>query len=102
MEHKYLKDCERPDHDARISDWLSIQDGEVDSIPYNIALFHDGYLYRSITCYGMSEYVEASEFLKSLTLVNCLDSSATFRGFDAVFATLQDYKKAFPNRQPPL
>ena len=98
MEHKYLKECERPEHDARITDWLSTQDGGVDSIPYNIALFHDGYLYRSIICSGMSEYVVATEFLSSLTLVNCLDSTATFRGFDAVFATLQDYKKAFSTR----
>jgi len=102
MEDKYLKDCERPAHDARITEWLANQENDSGMATYKIALFHDGYLYRSINCSGLSEYVAASEFLKSLALVNCLDSTATFRGFDTVLATLQDYKKAFPARQPPL
>ncbi|MFV9685471.1 hypothetical protein ACNY67_01035 [Pantoea sp. KXB45] len=102
MENIYLKDCERPAHDVRITEWLAVQENDSGITSYKIALFHDGYLYRSISCTDLAEYVAASEFLKSLTLVNCLDSTATFRGFDAVFATLQDYKKAFPARQPPL
>ncbi|RNM02385.1 hypothetical protein [Dickeya undicola] len=96
MKHRYLTETEKPGFDDIISNWLAQQDDEIDGIPYKIALYHDGYLYRSITCSGLGEYVRASRFLESQGFVNALKAEATYRGYDALFATLDEYKKAFP------
>lgn len=101
MKHRYLTETERPEFDQQITEWLSKQCAEMDSVSYPIALFHDGYLYRSITCSGMSEYVLTTQFLGSIGLVNALASDATYRGYDALFATRDEYKKAFPTRVLP-
>lgn len=101
MKHRYLTETERPEFDLKISEWLSNQSAEIDSISYTIALFHDGYLYRSITCSGMSEYVLTTQFLGSIGLVNALAPDATYRGYDALFATREEYEKAFPARAKP-
>ncbi|WP_312043012.1 hypothetical protein [Erwinia sp.] len=102
MKDRYLTDITPPPHDQIVSDWLKKQSYGIDSISYKIALFHDGFLYRSIICSGMGEYIQTSNFLCSIDLVNALAPDATYRGYDAIYATQQDYKKAFPTRQQPL
>ncbi|QCT18498.1 hypothetical protein FEM41_02005 [Jejubacter calystegiae] len=98
MKSRYLTETERPEYDALITRWLDEQSTDVDSIPYKIALYHDGYMYRSITCSGLGEYSSASSFLESQGLVNALKPDETCRGYDALFVTAQEYKKAFPAR----
>ncbi|WP_200920612.1 hypothetical protein [Citrobacter portucalensis] len=96
MKSRYLNENELPSYDLAITKWLAEQEPDVSSIPYKIAMWHDERLYRSLTCSGMGEYIKASNFLESLGLKNLLTPDATFRGYDAVFVTLEDYKKARP------
>ncbi|PHI29228.1 hypothetical protein [Budvicia aquatica] len=86
MEHRYTRDSSRPDYDGKITEWLKENDEEVDMMPYPVAIYHDGFIYRSITGGGLGDYVEISEFLSALGLVNIIAPDATFRGYDAVFA----------------
>ncbi|EJG0604484.1 hypothetical protein CVY58_RS06990 [Cronobacter sakazakii] len=98
MKSRYLTETQRPDFDSAITAWLADNAEDIESIPYKIALYSDGYLYRSIICSGLGDYISATNFLESLGLVNVLNADRTYRGYDALFATLEDYKKAFPAR----
>ncbi|WP_052237754.1 hypothetical protein ACI51Z_13505 [Pectobacterium carotovorum] len=96
MDHRYTRECPRPGYDEKITKWLNEQDdddNEFGSMPYPVALYHDGFIYRSITGSGLGGYVDVCEFLKELGLVNLLSDDATFRGYDAVFAP-KEVKKA--------
>ncbi len=87
MEHRYTRDCAKPDYDEKITTWLNKKrGGGIDSMPYPVALYHDGFIYRSITGSGLGGFVDICEFLKKLGLVNLIADDATFRGYDAVFA----------------
>lgn len=87
MEHRYTRECERPDYDDRISQWLEQQPEDPwGSMEYPVALYHNGFIYRAITGSGLGDYVSICEFLKRLGLVNLLPDDGMFRGYDAVFA----------------
>ncbi|EMO4627615.1 hypothetical protein R4Q10_000484 [Enterobacter kobei] len=87
MEHRYTRESERPDYDDKISQWLEQQPEDPwGSMGYPVALYHNGFIYRSITGSGLGDYVGICEFLKRLGLVNLLPDDGTFRGYDAVFA----------------
>jgi hypothetical protein len=99
MNHRYLLEMEYPSYDSKITHWLHNQPTEVDSIPYKIALWHDERFYRSITCSGLGEYVQVTNFLESICLKKFIAPDATFRGYDAVFVTLADHKKGSQARK---
>ncbi|MEL5572203.1 hypothetical protein [Serratia bockelmannii] len=86
MEHRYTRECPRPDYDEKITAWLKKQRSGIDTMSYPVAIFHEGFIYRSITGSGLGDYVSISEFLKKLGLVNLLGDMDTFRGYDAVYA----------------
>lgn len=86
MEHRYTRECPRPEFDEKITAWLKNKNDEIDSMAYPVAIFHEGFIYRSITGSGLGDYVSISEFLKKQGLVNLLGDMDTFRGYDAVFA----------------
>lgn len=91
MEHRYTRDCPRPDYDEKITEWLNKQSRNgCSSMPYPVAIYHGGYIYRCIKGSGLGDYVSICEFLKSLKLVNMIADDATFRGYDAVFSTIPD------------
>lgn len=90
MESRYTRDCTRPDYDEKITAWLDEQDEGFDSIPYPIAIYHQGFIYRAINASGMGDYVSACEFLMELGLVNLLEATETFRGYDAVFSAVSE------------
>lgn len=98
MKSRYLNENERPSYDLAVTEWLADQEDDFGGITYKIVLWHQEHLYRSITCAGMAEFVVTTNFLGSLGLVNLLASDATFRGYDAVYVTADDYKKVFPSR----
>ncbi|WP_455811919.1 hypothetical protein [Pseudomonas graminis] len=88
MEHRYTRECPRPEYDEKITEWLKKKTGEVDSVPYPVAIYYGDFIYRSIKGSGLGDYVSICEFLKKLGLVNLLDDTATFRGYDALFASV--------------
>ncbi|EMH6403710.1 hypothetical protein AB5B87_003218 [Providencia rettgeri] len=89
MEHRYTRDdCPRPEYDEKLTTWLKGKENMYPGMSYPIALYHEGYIYRMILAEGLGEYVSACEYLKKLGLVNLLADDQTFRGYDAVFATV--------------
>ncbi len=42
-------------------------------------------IYRTITTYGLGEYVECCNFLTALGLTDCLVPGETADGFDSIF-----------------
>lgn len=89
MEHRYTRDdCPRPTYDEKITSWLEDKENEFPGMSYPIALYYEGFIYRMILAEGFGEYVSACEFLKELGLVNLLADDQSFRGYDAVFATV--------------
>ncbi|MFJ5341784.1 hypothetical protein ACIPSD_22130 [Pectobacterium sp. CHL-2024] len=93
MKGRYKTDSARPHYDQAITDWLEEHISDGDMMSYSIALYHDGYIYRSIICSGLGEYVQATNFLNSIGLANALAPDARYRGFDALFAPEEDVKK---------
>ncbi|EAA7569123.1 hypothetical protein S700_004847 [Salmonella enterica subsp. enterica] len=87
MKHRYTRDCPRPVYDDKITDWLNTFDDDDGMMSYPVAIYHGGYIYRVITGHGMSEYVSIRNFLGEIGLVNLIDDTATFRGYDAVLAS---------------
>lgn len=88
MEHRYTRECERPQYDDKISAWLESQAEDLwGAADYPVAIYHNGFIYRAITGSGLGDYVSICEFLKKLGLTNLLTDFQTFRGYDAVFAT---------------
>ncbi|MGT3113695.1 hypothetical protein [Klebsiella pneumoniae] len=87
MKHRYTRDCQRPDYDEKITEWLSTFDLDDGLMSYPVAIFHGGFIYRVVTGHGLGEYVSIRNFLGELGLVNLIDDTATFRGYDAVLAS---------------
>lgn len=87
MEHRYTPACGRPDYDEQITRWLDSYEARTwNGVVYNIALYHDGYIYRSLCPNGHAELVAVSKFLHGLGLIDILNELETFRGFSSVFA----------------
>lgn len=93
MKSQYKVEDERPAYDATITEWLSHQNDDNDMMNYCIGLHHAGYIYRSITCRGLGEYVEATTFLNEIGLANALAEDARYKGYDALFAPTEEVKK---------
>ena len=87
MKHRYTRECPRPAYDEKITEWLSAFDQDDGMMSYPVAIYHEGFIYRSVTGHGMGDYVSIRKFLGELGLVNLIDDTATFRGYDAVMAS---------------
>lgn len=93
MEHKYFKMKEGlalPSYDAAITEWLDSMPEMPPSVPYKILICNENSFYRSISCQGLGEYVQACEFLRSLNLVDASDSGLGLKDYESVFVS-QDY-----------
>lgn len=72
-----------PAFDKKIADWIDEQPATMwGSVEYLIGIGDAKTVYRKIECSGMGEFVAASEFIKSLGLVEV----GRVKGFDSVFA----------------
>lgn len=64
MEHRYTRECERPDYDDKISQWLEQQPEDPrGSMGYPVALYYNGFIYRAITdpARGLRQYLRVPE-----------------------------------------
>lgn len=96
MKHRYTRDCARPEYDEKITEWLNTFNVDDGMMSYPVAVFHEGFIYRMITGHGLGEYSSIRNFLGELGLVNLIDDTATFRGYDAVMAS-PEVKRAMTN-----
>lgn len=97
MEHQHLKmkkGLELPPYDAAITEWLEDQPKSSPSIPYKILICNENVFYRTITCYGLDEYVQACEFLQSLDLVDASNYGFALKDYDSVFVSQAYIDKA--------
>lgn len=90
MDHRYTRECERPEYDEKITEWLDGYEARThNGADYHIALYHNGYIYRSLSPIGLGEFIKTSQFLHELGLVDILGERETFRGYSVVFALPQ-------------
>lgn len=89
MKDRYTRECPRPEYDKQITEWVNANGDDFGMMGYPVAIYHDGFIYRVLTGSGLGEYAAIRGFLGQLGLVNLIDDTASFRGYDAVYASQQ-------------
>ncbi|GEM_PF-1067732 len=88
MDHRYTRECERPEYDEEITKWLDeYRTHPWGGTEYTIAIYHSGFIYRTLYAEGLDSFAAASKFLRSIGLVDILNDLEIFRGYSSVFAT---------------